>query len=307
MRFRAAFVAGVTGMLVVGLSLPGGATELDELLEDASDAVYSGRRISVTVWQGVSSSDVHDVEQAAGTTMIGGRTVIGEGSLHELSAEGHSYALSAWNQATPSHQYVAVTNGVRTHLGRICDVVDIHEGGVLRSRVLVDRQSSAPLLTEVYDGEGEVFRYTSMVDFSPFEQSMPSPPLRRGDYEMVMPRYNTTLPTNAAGYERFDVYAGPGGSQQGFYGDGLFSFSLFRVGTATTVPLPDDAIGVEISGSTYDVVVAPAELWLTWTSGDDRYVLVGDLPPDHLEDVLGQLPRPDKPNWFQRAWRSLFG
>jgi hypothetical protein len=297
----------VTGVLVMVLAVPGGATELDEVLEDSSDAVYSGRRLAVTVWQGVSSTDVYDVEQAAGTTMVGGRAVIREGSLHDLSAQGHSYALSAWNEATPSHQYIATTNGVRTHLGRICDVVDIHERGVLRSRVLLDRQSSAPLLTEVYDAAGEVFRSTSMIEFSPFEQEMPAPALLRGEYEMVMPRYNSSLPRVAGGYERFDVYAGPGLSEQGFYGDGLFSFSLFRVGAATIVPLPDDAIEVEIGGATYDVVVAPSELWLTWTSDDDRYVLVGDLPPDHLEDVLLQLPRPAKPNWFQRVWRSLFG
>lgn len=307
MRSRTGFVAAVVGLLILGLALPGGATELDQVLEDASNAVYSGRRIAVTVWRGMSVADVHDVEQAAGTTMIGGSTVIGNGSLYDMSAPGRSYALSTWNRAAPSHQYVATQSGMRTHLGRECDVVDITEGGRLRARVLIDHQSSAPLLTEVYDGEGEVFRYTSMIEFTPFEQDVPTLPRQRGEYEMVMPRPTTTLPANVGTYERFDVYAGPGGSQQGFYGDGLFTFSLFRVGDATAVTLPDGSFPAEIGDATYDVVVAPTELWVTWTSDGDRYVLVGDLPPDHLEEVLRQLPRPAKPNWFQRVWHSLFG
>jgi len=35
--------------------------------------------------------------------------------------------------------------------------------------------------------------------------------------------------------------------------------------------------------------------------------LVGDLPPDHLEEVLAFLPRPGMDGWMQRLWNRLFG
>ena len=40
---------------------------------------------------------------------------------------------------------------------------------------------------------------------------------------------------------------------------------------------------------------------------DNSYVLVGDLPPDHLADVLQTLPRPGDRSIFVKLWRRLFG
>jgi hypothetical protein len=36
-------------------------------------------------------------------------------------------------------------------------------------------------------------------------------------------------------------------------------------------------------------------------------VLVGDLPPDHLEAALGELPMPSRGNIFSRLWNGIFG
>ena len=58
-----------------------------------------------------------------------------------------------------------------------------------------------------------------------------------------------------------------------------------------------------IAGSSkYEMVPTAETIRLHWKSDSNNYVLVGDLPPDHVEDVLDELPRPPAP----RAPRSVF-
>ena len=48
-------------------------------------------------------------------------------------------------------------------------------------------------------------------------------------------------------------------------------------------------------------------MWVQWSSDPYTYVLVGDLPPDHLQQVLSELPRPTSRNILSRIWQGLFG
>ena len=61
----------------------------------------------------------------------------------------------------------SVEHGEATkHLGRAATVVEVIEAGSVRVRMVVDDSTSAPVATEVFDGDGELFRYSAMTEFS---------------------------------------------------------------------------------------------------------------------------------------------
>jgi negative regulator of sigma E activity len=182
------------------------------------------------------------------------------------------------------------------------------EDGLVRARIVFDLDTRVPLLTEIFDGEGELFRYSAMIDFDS------NPSLRyadlaptAGEYDVMLPAESATMPPTAAGYVRADTYGGPDTTVQTFYTDGLFKFSIFEiVGDAS--PERFEAAGVlEVNEATYLQLVTPSELWVMWSAAGSTYVLVGDLPPDHLALVLAELPQPDGDGLFNRIWHGIFG
>jgi hypothetical protein len=106
---------------------------------------------------------------------------------------------------------------------------------------------------------------------------------------------------------RADTYAGPDETIHAFFTDGLFSFSLFEVDVAARLDRFEDAGAVLLNGTSYRRLVTPTEIWVTWKAGDVAYVLVGDLPPDHLEEVVADLPAPREPSLLSRLWNGIFG
>jgi hypothetical protein len=181
------------------------------------------------------------------------------------------------------------------------------EDGAKRATIVLDAETSAPLATEVYDGTGELFRYTTMLDFDPNPAVAASTGGGGGDYEVMLSSDASDLPETAAGYQRADVYAGPKDSVHAFYTDGLFYFSIFELPERTNLGGFDDATVVDFNGAEYLRLISPDGIWVYW-AGDTAYLLVGDLPPDHLEQVLAELPQPKgKGNFISRLWRGLFG
>ncbi|NIT65353.1 MAG: hypothetical protein GWM93_01485 [Gemmatimonadetes bacterium] len=126
-------------------------------------------------------------------------------------------------------------------------------------------------------------------------------------YDVMLPVENSSLPPEAAGYVRADTYAGPDETVQAFFTDGLFSFSLFEVDADARLDRFEDAPTIEMAGSTYKRLVTPTDVWVSWESGDVAYVLIGDLPPDHLAEVLAELPVPKSKGLLSRLWSGLFG
>jgi negative regulator of sigma E activity len=173
--------------------------------------------------------------------------------------------------------------------------------------MVVDDETSVPLSTEVLDGRGRVFRMAALVTLSPGAPEAPEMP----EMEMMGTARTVTapeaLPAEVAGYVRADVYDGGEQMIQAFYTDGLFSFSVFespRTGRPAAFDLATEFL---VSGHAYRRIVAPTTVWVHWNAPDRTYVLVGDLPPDHLARVLGDLPEPGQRNWLVRLWRRLFG
>jgi hypothetical protein len=308
---RRSAVIGSTLVVVATLVAPAAmADDVADLLDRANNATYTATRLTVSAWGDQTTVTRERVEHARGSEMIkvdqtwsmvgNGRTVtMGE------TPEGIAFMTNAAPVSTGRYEVGGVIP-VR-HMYRNCSLVPILEDGDVRARVLVDDLTGAPLITYLYDGSGDVFRTVSLSDFSPhrtYEWPQDSTDV---PYEIVMHDDNETLPSAVAGYVLVDEFPGPAGSEQGFYSDGLFNFSLFVMRAATVVEGFDDPMTMVTDQGVYDMVPTAQTIRVHWTDADANYVLVGDLPPDHLRAVLADLPHPGPGGMIIRLWHRLFG
>jgi len=308
MKRRMGLIAALATMLAAAAMAPAAADELTELLDSAAEADYAGRQIVVTFLDGETSLEIIEVEHAGSLTMVGAagtESVMGAG---KLSVDGGGLAVSSWNSAKMSDRYTVDESGSVRRLGRDATAITILEGDQVRMRLVFDDATSTPLVTEVFDGSGQIFRLTSMLEVDPIPAKLYSAQGHYGnEFEVLVPTARHSLPPSAAGYDLADAYSGPDDSVQGFYSDGLFSYSLFVVDGRAESDRFSDAATIERDGLKYQRLVNPGEMWVTWKSGPKTYVLVGDLPPDHLEEVLDELPKPGRRNLISRLWSGLFG
>lgn len=298
---------GASLTLVVGLT-PASATDLEEYLASAALAEYSGQQIVITMWDGESHGGIYQIAHASEMTVIGGSegSLVGPGRISAGSAT--AVMVQVWSRYSVNDRYTTSEPVPTVRLGRSAEVIEVLQGDRVRARFVVDALTKVPLATEIFDGAGRLFRYSAMLEFDP------KPGLSYADmeamadgYDVMFPVEVTSLPHEAGGYIRADTYAGPDETIQAFYTDGLFSFSLFEIDSDARLDHFDDAGTIDIAGSTYRRLITPTEIWLFWETGDVGYVLVGDLPPDHLEEVLADLPPPRQRNLLSRLWRGLFG
>lgn len=308
MMRRSLFVVG----LAVGLTLvaaPAVAEELEDYLSKAAEADYAGTQVVVTVWEGRSTARIMEVERIGELLMVGsdGREVVaGNG---KLSSAAGGVVLSDWDAGSHlSSRYTTGTAEPAQHLGREAIEVTIFEYDVARARIVFDAATWAPMVTEVFDGDGDRFRFASFTEFSPAPRRAFEKMDDAGDvYEVVTRIDETAMPGSAAEYRRLDVYRNQDGVVQAFYGDGLFSFSVFQLEGAQGERRFDGAETLVVDDAAYQVLVNPTDVWVRWASGARTYLLVGDLPPDHLEAVLTELPEPQSGGFLARLWRSVFG
>lgn len=308
---RRMLVAG--GLAVVFASWavgPALADDLSDYLANADDAIYSGRRVMETTWDGVESVGMIAIQHHAGMTFVGSDpayVTVGEGRMHLGGSDEAAVSFVRNPQVGVEGRYTVVPGEETDYLGRSARIIDVMEGDMLRMRMVVDESTAAPVATQVYGADESVFRYSSMVEFS-----VSADPTMRSvdgtDYQMMLPLEEEDPTGDVAGYRLVDVYVGPHESRQSFYSDGLFSFSVFTAdGWTDWSATTDDEIPYDVGGSSYLRVIGPSSVWVLWNSADTTLALVGDLPPDHIEQVLAELPRPANRAWFRRAWALLFG
>ena len=126
---------------------------------------------------------------------------------------------------------------------------------------------------------------------------------------MMVVTPDSDLPGELAGYRLTDGYRDGAGVAQAYFSDGLFSFSVFELDESTELDVDEEpATVLDVAGHEYAVVVEPSLVLVAWRADGGDYLLVGDLPPDHLEAAPGRLlPAPGSEGLFDRVWRSLFG
>ncbi len=310
MMRRVLIVGGLVTVLAAATIAPALADDLSDYLVEADDAIYSGRRVMGTTWDGVESIGVIRVQHHAGMTLVGSDSdyvVIGGGRMYSGGADEAAVSFVRNSHIDPGGRYTVVPGDATDYLGRSARIIDVMEGPLVRMRLIVDDSTAAPVSTEVYGADGSVFRYTSMIDFS--VSADPASHVVEGrDYEMMLPLENEGTSDAIAGYQLVDIYDAPNGSDQSFFSDGLFSFSLFTAnGWTDWAAMSDDEIPYRIDGDSYLRIVRPASVWVMWNGPGVSMALVGDLPPDHIEQVLAELPRPSTRAWFKRIWFRLFG
>lgn len=294
-------------MLLVTLigTLP--APDLVDDLDQAGDAEFVGRQLVVCWSSDGVVAHVTDVEQSDGMTRVtgpNGSFVIGEGKMIEEYPGGIRYLEMAPTADWRLWDGYAVRDGVGIGESR---TVEVHQGSSLRARFVLDAATAAPLTTEIYNGTGSLYRFATFLEFEARGDdamvdmdSMPEPEYREGAIA-------ATLPETAGHYWAADSYAAPGGVQV-FFTDGLFRFSVFEVSRKSDGGGLVDAETVEIGGhGGYHRSYTPGAVSLFWRTPDLGYVLVGDLPPDHLVEVLADLPHPSRPPMLKRVWRWAFG
>lgn len=302
---RIVVIATVAG-LVSSLGASAAAGELEDRLQRAHDAEYSGRQLVLTTWNDQSALDAIEIQRLGGVTaLVGpdGEALVGGGRVQGPSG---SAAVTNYTAAPGAQRYEMRGPEPDRYLGRAAEAVEVFEGGTLRARILFDVETGAPLSTEVFDADGERFRVAYMLSFSP-KTTVPIPLVDKleGEYDVLLPIDPSRLAATVAGYSRADAYEAQDGTVHAFYSDGLFSFSVFELGREAPLPESGDLVRFEADGTDYRAVVDPAEITVIWSAEGRTYVLMGDLPPDHLERALDELPK--ESSLLSRLWRGLFG
>lgn len=307
---RAATVGG-TAVLAVSMLAPAAvAEELTDYLDRAMQSTYTANRLVVSVWGDETSISSSFVEHADGMEMVrvdSTWTVVGNGRSVVVNDAPHGVAFVTHAQSIETDRYTIGTVRMVKHMRRDCRLVEVMEGDHVRAVILFDVNTGAPLITETFTGTGRVFRRSSLQDFKAYRTYIAPRTVDDVEYEIVMPRESEVLPDSVAGYQLIDIFPAPGGAEHGFYSDGLFTFSLFALDGAAEVTGFDDPKSFITGTGSYDVEATALDVRLHWSDGAHRYVMVGDLPPDHAADVLAELPAPDARSMFSRWWAKIFG
>ncbi len=221
--------------------------------------------------------------------------------------EWYAVDFSDRSQWSLSDRYRLGAPDPTVHMGRAAHEYIVFDGESPRVRLVVDERTAVPLVTEVYDAEGRVFRMAVLIDLddTAVEHITAPEPARARTVAATVP--GASLPESLAGYRRVDTYLVDGGGLQGYYSDGLFSFSVFETARGATPEPFRDAATFLVGERRYRRVVTPSQVWIYWTAPNRSYVLVGDLPPDHLTVALDGLPEPGERGLLVRMWRRLFG
>jgi hypothetical protein len=287
------------------------ADDLDGMMDDAAVADFEATGIVMCSWGDDSVAASYEVTRSDGMTMVHGPEgdLMLSGAFSAARSDGGWLALEVggWTERTASDRYTISQPRSVVRLGRPATETDVLEGSAVRVRLVLDDETSVPLLTEVFGADGEPYRMAALIEFVPSVAVPLDMPDDMPEHDMLMPTDPSVwLPPEAAGYHRSDTYEMKGTSQA-FYSDGLFSFSVFETRRGPMPPSFSRASAFRADGGIYRRIVTPSVVWVHWDAPDRSYVLVGDLPPDHLAAVLAELPAPGNRTVLIRLWRRLFG
>lgn len=292
-------------VLLLGLVLSAGpafaSDELAKYLEGQAAAHFSGEQTVECNTPDGTISEVTFVRQAAGIRVV--EDAAGAVGVTRVS-HGRNWTLG--------DQYRVEFVGIDRFQSRSVRVVEVIEGGIARVVLFFDRASGALYASDVHNGDGSVYCSSRFQNFDAARPTM-SPNLLMGlaakpGRELEGEVESFEFPEELAGFRLNEVYRGPTADvSNGYYGDGIFSFTIFVSDRAIKVPELADAPVVEIRGGYYQRRFFPGSVIFSWETKSGGFVLVGDLPLDLQEEVLAELPAPGRPSFFVRFWRELFG
>jgi hypothetical protein len=311
MRRSLVAVALLLGMVAPATSA-GARESIERYLSDGATADFEGSGVLMCDWGSHTAAAAYSVVRSEGMTMVEGAAghTMAAGPVLAVESGAGWRALRVDGSASwaVSPRYSVGSTEATIRLGRPAQVVSIMEGDRMRARLVVDVETAVALQTDVYDGSGGVFRTFALTEFRPGPVEYEGQP---GTYtqERMIPSVTrlSALPEAPAGYRLVDTYGGPAGSLHAYFSDGLFSFSVFESRRMRLPAAFEAGSDLVVAGDRYRMIVTPSHLWVAWSDAGRTYILVGDLPPDHLEAVLAEMPQPGEPNLLVKLWRRLFG
>lgn len=308
---RTTLVMAIT--LVAGLvpALPAMGQDLEEWLDRAARAEYEGRQFTICDTPDGTRVEVVEVAQRDGLLEVraaAGRAVVSPDGVYERSADGSVTVLDAetasdWELA---ERYRVEYGDAEVVLDRPVDVLRVLEDGLPRVELSFDRQTGAVLQAEVFNGDQSRYCTSSFLHFESGTEEIERPAVIA---RVIEPSdvADERLPDQLAGFMRKDAYEGPGGSTTGFYSDGIFSFTLVTADRRLNVQGVPATTAATVGAAVYDRSFSAGQSYHSWETPAGGYVMLGDLPIDLQQEVLDELPKPGKPNFFARFWRKFFG
>ncbi len=304
-------VVGTTFAVALAVFAPAAsAGDVEDIIATAREATYNATRVTKSVWGDQIEIVEQLVEHWSGGELVRTNslwTVSGNGRLVSMGEAPSGVAFYTAKTRPEIERYSVGNVTDVVHMHRPAKRVEIMEGGIKRATLIIDNRSGAVLLTEVFTDDGRVFRTVSLSDFKPYRMYPEPDDVSSVPVQVIMHVDSDVLPEELAGYKLVDVFSGPRGSEQGFYSDGLFGFSLFAIPKSTPVDGFAEASSFVTDSGIYEMIPAAHDVRVHWLDRDRSFVLVGDLPPDHLEAVLDVLPAPDSRNMLSVWWHRLFG
>ena len=267
-----------------------------EYLADDVRARYRARQIMACRDDTTFVDNTVDVTRLGNVTVMSDPlahwTVLAGGSVSTGPSEGPIETVTVTGPPPRMGAY-SVTGETRDEFrGRDTDIVTLGRDGVDRANLWIDVETSAIVHRELLTADGTVACVAELVEFEPIEDriqaSMPFD-IRAVVTESVYSPVASDLPSTLAGLELVAAYPIDGG-EVGVFGDGLFAFAVVRVDGAHPQPGLSET--------------SPA---VVWEAAGESWAVVGQLPQDLLERVIGDLPPAEKPNPFVDGWRILFG
>ncbi len=313
---RLAIILALASLIGIVQAAPALAEDLGRYLERAEEAEYSGEMFVVCDTPDGTVGQFLRVTRTGGELWVrsaGGEAVAGEGELYHRASDGTVQAsrvdgTGGWELAS---RYATVEAGSARELERPVQVVTIVEGDIERVRLHFDQETGALLRSEVRNGDRSLYCTSSFVSFSErpaaVDSSVKSAAAETLEVFDLGDVDEDILPSNISGFRRLDVYVGPEDSVAAYYSDGVFSFTVIAARQAVKIPELDEAPTVEVDGGEYQRLFRAGEVVYAWESKRGGYALIGDLPLDLQEAVLSGFPRPGRPGFFVRLWRSWFG
>jgi hypothetical protein len=308
---RRLVLVGASAILVFAVPVGGAiAGELEHVLDEANGSTYTATRLIVSMWGGQTQVSREFVERANGMEMVLRDTdwsMAGNGKAASMGDKPAGVTFLTKAHGVETNRYTVVERSKVNHMSRPSQIIEVMEGDILRASLVVDDRSGALLIQELYNESGDMYRRTTLSDFRAYRTY--EAPMDESDVpmEIVMHEDSELVPDDAAGYRLVDAFNGPGGSEQGYFTDGLFRFSLFVLDGRTVVTGFENSMVFLTESGLYDMVATPQAVRVHWSDGSSEYVLVGDIPPDHLRDVLAELPAPRSGSMWARWWQRLFG
>ena len=231
-RLGRSVLVGTTFAVAFGVLTPAvSAGELDDLITSARNATFNATRVTKSVWGGQIEVTDQLVEHWSGGELVrtnSSWTVAGNGRMVTMG-DVPSGLVFLTAQTTPEIERYSVGNVTDVeHMRRVAQRVEIMEGDLKRATLIIDKRSGAVLLSETFNGQGRIFRTVALSDFKAYRMYPEPDDMSSVPVQVIMHSNSDVLPDELAGYKIVDEFPGPSGSEQGFYSDGLFGFSLLR-------------------------------------------------------------------------------